>query len=398
MSRLFGSQRRDVGDTVNNLVPPRVSSHGVKIPSVSRSMQHSVVWSCLDLRASIISSLPASQYRMVGDLKATMPASQLLTNPGALHVGGPLARFDEWMYAKEMDLGRFGNAFGLIQAWDGGWGVPTRIDLVPAEHVTVRVRKGVVSYMIDGKEFSSTEVWHERDHVVPGTPIGLEPIGAAAFALATHVTAQEFAAAWFQSGGIPSAVVQKKKGDPTDTEALAVKNRLKSTLAAGDVLVMGSSWEYNMVAVPNSQASFLQTMQASELEIVRFFSTPAAMVDVPIVGSAVTYANITQKNLDYLTIHLGPVISRREAALGAALPGPHNVELDPKALLRLDPQSVATMNALKVDKRALTPDEWRAQEDKAPLTPDQMDLFNILFNKTVPGIPAPIGGSDVAAQ
>lgn len=393
MSLLF-RQRRDVGDTQQMLVPPRVSSHGVKIPNVSRSMQHSVVWSCLDLRASLISSLPASQYRMVGDLKVPMPASQLLTKPGSLHVGGPLARFDEWMYAKEMDLGRFGNAFGLIQAWDGGWGVPTRIDLISAEHVTVRVRQGLVTYLYQGKEFDSSQVWHERDHVVPGTPIGLEPIGAAAFALATHVTAQEFAAGWFQSGGIPSAVVKKKKGDPTDTEALAVKNRIKTTLAAGDVLVMGSSWDYEMVAVPNSQASFLQTMQASELEIARFFSTPAAMVDVPIVGSAITYANITQKNLDYLTIHLGPVIQRREAALAASLPGPHNVDLDPLALLRLDPQGVTDMNAKKVISRVMTPDEWRATEDRAPLTPEQEAQFIKLFAKYTD----PLGGSDVAAQ
>lgn len=393
MSRLFG-QRRDLGDTQTQLVPPRVSSHGVKIPTVSRSMQHSVVWACLELRASLISSLPATQYRTVGDLKSTMPPSQLLTKPGSLHVGGPLARFDEWMYAKEMDLGRFGNAFGLIQSWDGGWGVPTRVDLVPAEHVTVRVRKGTVTYVIEGKVFQAEEVWHERDHVVPGSPIGLEPIGAAAFALATHVTAQEFAAAWFQSGGIPSAVIQKKKGDPTDTEALAVKNRLKSTLAAGDVLVMGSSWDYNMVAVPNSQASFLQTMQASELEICRFFSTPAAMVDVAIVGSAITYANITQKNLDYLTIHFGPTINRRELALAAALPGPHNVTLDPKALLRMDSQGVTDMNVKKVAAKVLTPDEWRVSEDRAPLTPDQIDQFSTLFGKSA----APIGGSNVVAQ
>jgi HK97 family phage portal protein len=390
MSLLF---KRGLGDSLNQLVPPRTAPNGRMLPTKEQSMRHSAVFACLNLRASLISSLPVTQYRMVGGLKAPMALSPLLTKPGALHLGGPIARFDEWMYATQMDLDRYGNAFGMKVTFDGGWGVATRVDLLPAEEVTVKVRDGEVTYGYAGKTYTRKDVWHERQYVVAGTPVGLSPIALAAYAIGQYVSAQEFAAQWFSSGGIPSATLQTNQ-TLKDDEAAAIKNRIKSMLSSGDVLVLGKNQEYKMITVPANQAAFIEAMDYSVLDVARIFGTPGNMIDVAVQGSSITYANVTQKNLDYLTIRLSPVVERRERAISAALPDPHLMEFETDALLRLDPQTLTLMRAQQVDRRALTPDEWRELDNRPPLTTEQEDQFMRLFAKYTDKID---GSSDVLA-
>ena len=53
---------------------------------------------------------------------------------------------------------------------------------------------------------------------------------------------------------------------------------------------------------------------------------------------AITYANISQRNLQFLIMHLGPAVGRREDAFSRKLvSNPRYVKLNTDALLRMDP-------------------------------------------------------------
>ena len=60
-------------------------------------------------------------------------------------------------------------------------------------------------------------------------------------------------------------------------------------------------------------------------------------------GSSLTYANVTQRNLDFLIMHLGPSVVRRERSLSQLLPRPRFVKLNPSALLRMDDETRAAV-------------------------------------------------------
>jgi len=106
---------------------------------------------------------------------------------------------------------------------------------------------------------------------------------------------------------------------------------------------------------------------------------PSDMIDAAVAGQAITYANITQRNVQFLVMHLGPVVSRREEALSRLTPGPRFVKLNTDALLRMDPSSRADMHRVMIDSRVLTPNEARELENRRPLTPAQIDEFITLF-------------------
>lgn len=361
------------------LIPARgYTFAGSRKVTTDEALRTSAVWAALRLRANLVSSLPVDLFRKAGDRRTAVTAPSWLDEPGSLHLGGPLARMDEWLYATQMDLDRYGNTFGLITERDG-LGRPTRIDLLPAEKVSVRVRQGTVTYRFEQQTFTSFEIWHERQYVVAGLPVGLSPIAYAAWALGQYTSAQQFAAEWFASGAIPSAKLKNTAKTLKGKEAAAIKDRVKSTLTAGDVLVLGSDWDYEMIAVPPAQTQFLESQNASLSDLARFFDVPGDVIDAAVAGSSITYANIVQRNLQLLILHLGPAVGRREKALSGWFARPQFVKLNVNAFLRLDPQTQAQILALKVDKRVVTPDEWRELDDRPPLTPEQEAQFARLF-------------------
>ena len=373
-------------------------------PTPEQARRNSVMWACTDLRASLVSTLPVRCYTaQPGGMETARKLPPLWADPGpgGLVLGGPICRLDEWLYATQSDLDMFGNTFGLIVQRDA-LQRPLRIDLVPAKAMTVIVdRTGGVHYLLDGHEVPAEDVWHERAYVVSGSPVGLDPLGQAALALGTFQQAAEFAGNWFSSGGIASAVLRNVGATLTPPQAAELKERVKSTIAAGDVLVLGKEYEYQMVAVPPNQTAFLELIQASNADVARFMGVPGDLVDVHQSGSSVTYANITQRNLQFLITKLGPAVKRRENAMSLAVAQPQRIDLQTDGILRMDPMQLTTMRASMVSSRALHPNEWRAEMNLPPLTAEQTSSFIELFPRVtakLEGLPAPVLAPDPVAD
>ncbi|WP_309139976.1 phage portal protein [Micromonospora sp. 4G55] len=98
-------------------------------------------------------------------------------------------------------------------------------------------------------------------------------------------------------------------------------------------------------------------------------------------GSNINYANITQRNLQFLIMHLGPAVARREKNLTKLLSRPRYVKLNTDALLRMDPLERAKVITEKIKNRTMTPTEARALDDNPPLTAQQIQEFTDLFGE-----------------
>lgn len=138
--------------------------------------------------------MPVDAFRKKDGVQIETPKPAALVSPGGDEVG-----IIEWLYSTQFDLDSCGNTFGLIRTRDG-MGLPSRIDLVPVEDVTVLVKKGVKSYRIAGAEYDAAEVWHERQFTTSGSPVGLSPLAYSASSISGYVSAQEFVRQWFAGG------------------------------------------------------------------------------------------------------------------------------------------------------------------------------------------------------
>lgn len=367
----------DAGQLIAERTGLRSSPSAVTGQSARR---HSAVWACLRLRGDLVSTLPVDAFRKVGKIQVEISKPPMLVKPG-----GERVNILEWLYSSQNDLDMYGNSFGLITARNA-LGLPARIDLVAANSVTVQVRDGeLAGYKIGQKEYPPDQVWHEKQYTLSGCHVGLSPIAYAAWQITAGLSAQEFAADWFAGGAVPSAHLKNTAKTLNVAETELVKTRFKAAVSNHDVFASGSDWEYNMISVPANQAQFIEMMEFSIIDVARFMGCPADLIDAAVSGQSVTYANISQRNLQFLIMNLGPVLTRRETALSEWLPNPQFVKLNSDALLRMDPETRARVIGQKVKDRLMTNDEARELDDRQPLTGEQIERMNIIYGS--PGAP-----------
>lgn len=367
--------------TAGQLIPSRVLQRAGSVTVTSdTAMRHSGVWACLRLRADLISTMPVDAYRRVDGKQIEVPKPKVLVNPA-----GERVDIAEWMYSTQVDLDRFGNCFGLITERDGT-GLPARIDLVSAADTSVVVRDGVLAgYRIGGTEHEPRDVWHEKQYTAAGLHVGLAPVSYAAWSIGGYLSAQEFALDWFGNGAVPAGKLRNSEQTIRPDDATAIKERFKLAIANRDVFVTGKDWDYDMISVPANESQFLETMKAGLGDICRFFGVPGDMLDVEGGSSAITYANVTQRNLQLLILNLGPAVNRRERALSNVLAKPRYVKLNSDAVvLRMDPKTRAEMGALLINSRQRVPSELREKDDLPPFTEEQFAEIDRLFARTQP--------------
>lgn len=341
------------------------------------ALRNSAVWACLRMRADLVSTFPLGVYRKVGDARASVPTPKVLTDPG-----GEKWDYQDWMYATQFDLDRAGNAFGFIAERDGN-GFPSRIDLIALSDMSViqRAGSGETFYRVKGVEYPPEKIWHERQYVMAGLPVGLSPAAYAASVISENISIQNFAAAWFDQGSVPAAQLRNNQIRLDPKQSAAIAERFKAAVSVGDPFVTGVDWEYKPLQIQAMGMEWLEDRRFSLTDIARFFGVPADLIDAQVSGQSVTYATITERNLQFLIMNLGPAVSRREKNLSKLTQAPRYVKLNTDALLRMAPKVRADTLKIMLDSRIITNAEARALDEKVPLTPAEIAEFNTIYGE-----------------
>jgi HK97 family phage portal protein len=348
------------------------------------ALRQSAVWACIRLRADHMSTLPVDTFRDFDGLATEVSKKPIFENPG-----GKDWPWHDWVWASQSDLDRTGNAVGVIRE-KNAMGLPMVIELANTRNVSVRVRKEVVNgrefqittWRVDGTEYTPDQIWHERQFPVSGMILGLSPIAYAAWSIGEALSMQEFALKWFGQGGVPRARLRNSQKMLKAEEADIIKDRWRSSVEGGDLFVTGSDWEYDLIQAEQAGMEWVEGRKLAVPEIARFFGCPADMIDgaASSGGGDVNYANITQKNLQFLIHHLGPTVIRREKNWSRGLlPQPVYVKLNTDALLRMDPQTREATIRSQLESKQITVTEARALNNRPKYTKAQEDEVEQFF-------------------
>lgn len=361
-------------DAVQEAVRRRLES-GVEAVTRSKSLQASVKWACLRLRADLVSTMPIDVFReKPGGLMVEAAKPPVFTNPTAGDWD-----WTDWAFQTQWDLDDVGNCFGLITALDVNQR-PARIEPVAAEKVSIRVKGDTVTYLVDGTAVPTERIWHERQFPVAGSVMGLSPTAYAALVLSGSLSATQFIADWFAGNAIPAAHLRNAEKVLNQKAAQETKELFEATVRTGDVFVTGKDWEYSILGAKASEAAFLDALKATAPDLTRFYGVPGDVVDVESSTGNITYANVTQRNLQLLTLNMGPTIIRRERAFTRRLvPRGQTVKLNTDAMLRMDPAARADALDKAITARRMTVTEARGLDNRPPLTAEQEAEFERLF-------------------
>jgi HK97 family phage portal protein len=310
---------------IGSIVP--ASTYAAVPVNPTTAMQHSAVWACVNLIAGSISTLPLAAYRD-GDPNPLPTLPPILRTPSA---GWTLPDFT---YAALQSLLLRGNAYGLIVDRAGAGLLPAQVELLAPERVQVEANSRII-WRVDGQEVDPASVWHVKAFTAPGQVLGLSPIQHARQAIGLGLGAEKWAAKFFGESAIPSGVLTTDQ-DIRDDRAAQLKARWKAGHQGNrDIAVLGSGARFQAITIAPEEAQFLETTQANIRTIARYFGVQPELIGAD-SGGSLTYANVEQRALDFLTFGLRPWLVRLETALSALLSSTTTVKFNAAALVRTD--------------------------------------------------------------
>lgn len=368
----------------------RQARSSAPLPTQDTALRNSVWWACLMLRADVLSSFPLDVFRPAAGGLLTP-----VTRPGEFF-STPAPGLDrtEYMFGTSMDLDRYGNSVDIIRGRNA-YGKITEIEPVTMGSQVRAVVNGakVVKWRIGQEEYDPSDIWHQKQYTVKGQPLGLPTLAYSAYTMGIYNSAQQFALDWFGLGASPRGVLKSNKSDNVSASVRhAAKDQFKAATMAGDIFVTGREWEWTPAAADSMSPNFLAQQAESSRDVCRFLGVSASMVDVEVSTGNITYANITQANLQWLITKIGPATERMQRSWTThCTPEPWVVKFNTDALLRMDPQTRSTVLLAQLAAKAKTPTEVRALDNLPPYTPDQiaeLDLFASM------GKPAPVAPAE----
>jgi HK97 family phage portal protein len=306
---------------------PVASTYAAVTVNPTTAMQHSAVWACVNLIAGSISTLPLAAYRK-GERDPLPELPPLLRQPSAT------MNLPEWLYAALQSLLLRGNAYGQIVDRSGAGLLPAQVELLAPDRMQVTAN-GAVVYRLDGQEVDPASIWHVRAFTTAGSVVGLSPIAHARQAVGLGLGAEKFAAKLFGESAIPSGVLTSDQ-DIKQERADQLKARWKAAHAGNrDIAVLGNGAKFQAVSISPEESQFLETTRANVATVARYFGVQPELIGAE-SGGSLTYANVEQRALDFLTFGLRPWLVRLEAAISALLSSTTTVKFNAAALVRTD--------------------------------------------------------------
>jgi HK97 family phage portal protein len=278
-----------------------------------------VAWMCLDLNASVLSTMPV--YRTRGGLIVD-PVSWM-SNPD------PMIYTSWHEFAKQLFWDyQLGEAFVLPMATDAG-GRPLRFRVIPPWLVNVEIRDGRRAYNIGALDVTD-DMLHVR---YKSTTDGARGIGALESAGARMLTAgvlARYVREVATTGGVPEMTLntdmELSRDDAIDMQAQWVESR-RQNMGAPPVLDNGIKLETHF-SMPPRDMMMLEITQFTEARIAQLLGVPAPLVSLP-SGDPLTYKNLISLFDFHDRASLRPKAASVMSALSFwALPRGQSVELN----------------------------------------------------------------------
>lgn len=343
---------------------------GVSVGS-SSSLAFSAVYACVNLISNDLATLPISVYKETGKGNERQPQH----DQAYLIRKKPHQLYNSVVYRRTMfsNLLLWGNAYAKIHR--NGGGRPTSYEMLkpwevePYVAITSQGREKYFKHYKDGEIIADMDMIHLADLSHDGIK-GLSKISLAKTTISLGLNAAEFGDSYYKKGAFMSGYLKLKKR-LTDIGRKNLQEDFITQYAgrdnAGSVGILEEDTEfvpYDM-AMPMTDAQFLESRKFQVEEIARFFNTPPHKIgDL----SKSSFSNIEQQNVEYVVNTLSPIAKLWEIEHDIKIFSPneigdHFVRIELKGLLRGDIKTRSAFYRGLMDRGVFSPNEVRGLED-----------------------------------
>lgn len=342
------------------------------------SLHMPAVWRAISVVAGVSSALPLPTYKV--GTKQKVPDS-LLSDPHP-----ELTPLELWRLNYVHRL-MWGN--GYQQKMRNGAGQVKELWPISPDRVRV-ARVKPTDGLPGGKLFDVTDDWGAK-HVLTSREIlhipglgydgltGCSPIRLAAQGIGLAQAAEKTAARQFGAGNIVGGVLQTEQRLNAD-QADALKARWKAKMSGvantHEIAVLDSGASFQPVAMPNTDAQFLESREFQVVEVARMFGVPLFLL-METAKSTSWGTGLEQQAQGWVTFDLGPTwLTPTEQRINKELlpTGELYAKYQLGGLLRGDSAARATFYRAMRDVGAYSANDILDKEDMPPLEGPEGDL------------------------
>jgi HK97 family phage portal protein len=211
--------------------------------------------------------------------------------------------------------------------------------------------------------------------------VGYSPIAMAKNAIGISIACEEYGASFFGNGASPSGVLEHPGVIKNPERVRDAWHSAYGGRNSHKVAVLEEGMKFTPIAIPNNEAQFLETRKFQIEEIARLYRVPLHMINVL---DRMTFSNIEQLSLEFVTYSLDPWIVRWEQSLQKALlsdneKGKYFVKFNVDGLLRGDYASRMQGYSVGIQNGFMCPNDVRILEDM-DLIPEEKGGFTYMVN------------------
>lgn len=325
-------------------------------------------WRSVNLIANGLAMM-APPHAMQDDVTVMSPTPAIVERPNVT-----MTAVEFWHQAASVALVR-GEYVGLQADFDPNTGYPNQVVPVPPGLTFCYYdAAGYAVYSIGGTLYSAEQVCHVRWLTWPGSPRGIGPVEVCRRGFNHALEQQHLAADTYARGSVPAGVIEVPLPNPDRTQTEDVQSQwIENHGSQRKPAVLPQGWSFTPLSWSPEDAQFLESRAFTVAEIAFMFGLDPTDLAASIAGSssAITYANVEQRQIARNVEAYGPWMLRFEQAWSDMLPGRQQVKFRPELTMRLDAKTRAEVHALNLDTGVETEDEARAAEGKPPLTAAQ---------------------------
>jgi len=375
---------RDPGN--RDIVNGSYNTAGNGTPRVDHALQLSVIWSCIGLIASTISTLPLFMFeRTVTGGRDTRRIAREHPLYYLLH-DSPNADMTavEFWESCLVRMCTWGNAFILINRSAG-----RIISLDPLDPALMTVRRtldGAITYLYADprgqREYTEREIWHIKGFGSDGL-VGLSPIGMGWRSMVGATNIARAGSELFGKSLKPDAVLSTKE-ILTPDQRRQMKDKLMGSLFGGEGhrMMLLEATDYKQLTISPLDAQMIEQINASVEDLCRWFRVPPSMIGH---GGMVSNwgTGREQINLGFKQYVLDQYTTRIEQSIAKHLLTPaerrrYYAEFNFEALLRSDSAGRAAFYNAALNGGWMNVDEVRGKENLEPVPGG--DVFRVQSN------------------
>lgn len=339
------------------------------------ALKVATVYRCVNLISESVANLPLQYMKRRGGLFADQPDSPLayLLN---VQPDGALSAYDFWTQLVRQVL-MDGNAY-VVPFYDCASMEPCRLALCgrgTVMHDTLADRY-TVSDALNGISgtWDENEVIHIKNFSLDGKH-GIGTLAYAALTAGIAATGDRETLKRFATGGHVRGIVRNDNsvrgfGQYQDEELKRVAVNLDQQFKGGtDIVSVNGEIDFKQLSMNSTDMQFQQVRGFTVREICRFFGVhPSFVFD----DTSNNYKSAEMANVAFLSNTLDPLLKKIESELNRKLiarsqTGRQRIRFDRRGLYSCDLESRADYQAKTIAAGLYTVNEWRAEENKAPV-------------------------------